>query len=349
MKHSKLICTLLSLTAFVSLSGCSSESATGGEIKIPIYNTEVSYKTQEVKRMDLVQSETSGASIGYVFAENQYSPVSANLVSIEATLFQNVKKGDVIARFDSSALDYEYLEKEIKLSAAKDAYNASPTESNKLAYELAKAEFDEVEYKVSCYTLTAPYDGVITSIARPDEGSEISKGTFIYSIGKPDEIYVYFYGDDSKFQLGQTIQVKFTGEYHPATVLSVPSKSGSDSQQQWWGGGNDRNKDVSASPNSISTSSNVVVGFTAEELAKIIEETPNAVTAGWATINYVSAQANGVVAVPSKAVKLFSGSYYVYQYENGQKLQTPVEVGQTINGYSIILSGLHEGDEIIVD
>lgn len=345
MNHSKLVCVLLSLATFVSLSGCSGNSPTGDEIKIPIYENEISYKTHEVKRMDLVQNETSGASIGYVFAENQYAPVSANLISLEATLFQNVKKGDVIARFDSSALDYEYLEKEIKLDAAREAYNASPTETNRLSYELAQAEFDEVEYKVSCYTLTAPYDGVITSIARPDEGSEISRGTFIYSIGKPDEIYVYFGGDDTRFNLGQSIQVKFTGDYHPATVLSVPSSESSG--QQW--GGNFHNKDVSASPNSVSTSSNVIVGFTAEELAKILEETPNAVTAGWATINYTSAQANGVIAVPSKAVKLFSGSYYVYQYENGQKLQTPVEVGATINGYSVILSGLHEGDKIIVD
>ena len=346
MKHSKIICGLLAIATAISLSGCSEKEPTGGEIKIPIYNNEVSYKTQEVKRMDLVQTETTGASIGYVFAENQYSPVSANLISLEATLYQNVKKGDVIARFDSSALDYEYLEKEIKLASAKDAYTASPTEKNRVAYELAQAEFNEVEYKVSCYTMTAPYDGVITSVARPETGSEISKGTFIYSIGKPDEIYVYFGGDGDRFRLGQPIEVKFTGDFHQATVLSVPVGGASDNQD--WGG-NWHNKDVSASPNSTSTANNVIVGFTADELAKIIEETPNAVSAGWATIKFVSAQANGVIAVPSNAVKLFSGSHYVYQYENGQKLQTPVEVGETINGYSVILSGLHEGDNIIVD
>lgn len=345
MKIYKGLIVALLAGILLTFTSCNSEISED-EIKIPIYNNETNYKTMTVETMDLSATATSGASFGYVFAENQYTTNSANLISMSGALYSNVKQGDIIAQFDSSEYDYALLEKQIKLEAAQEAYNATGTETDKLAYEQAAAELAAIQNTIDSYTLRAPYDGVITSIARIETGSEVKAGTFVYSIAKPDDAYVYLNDNDGMFKLGETVDLKFTASTYQGKVVSVPSGNNTNNNNNW--GGN-KNNDAAASPNTVSADTNVFIGIDSDTLGKILEETPNAITAGWATVIYPTDQMYNVVAVPQNAVKLFSGSTYVYQYENGQRLQTPVEAGQTINGYTVILSGLHEGDEIITE
>lgn len=98
-------------------------------------------------------------------------------------------------------------------------------------------------------------------------------------------------------------------------------------------------------PTSANSSSNIIIGFEPEVLKKLLEETPNAVKAGWATVHIVTKKYCGVLVLPQNAVTVKDTSY-VYLYKDGQRIQTPVTVGDTIGGYTVILAGLHEGDEV---
>lgn len=98
-------------------------------------------------------------------------------------------------------------------------------------------------------------------------------------------------------------------------------------------------------PTSADSSRNIIIGFEPQVLAELLEETPNAVRAGWATVGVVTKKYCNVLALPEKAVTVKDTSY-VYLYKDGQRIQTPVTVGDTVNGYTIILEGLREGDEV---
>jgi len=67
-----------------------------------------------------------------------------------------------------------------------------------------------------------------------------------------------------------------------------------------------------------------------------------------ATIEIIYQQLTGVLTVPSTAVHTESGSSVVYKSVNGSQVSTPVQVGDTVDGYTVITSGLSEGDEVTV-
>lgn len=87
----------------------------------------------------------------------------------------------------------------------------------------------------------------------------------------------------------------------------------------------------------------IIIAFEPEVLEELITEVPNAVVAGWSTVNYTTRAFNNVLAVPMGAVSKKDNAY-VYLVKNGERIQTPVSTGGTIDGYTIITEGLREGD-----
>ena len=82
----------------------------------------------------------------------------------------------------------------------------------------------------------------------------------------------------------------------------------------------------------------------------VIPDTPGANVRGGMTVsvNVITKVVADVLAVPSSAVKSASGGSYVQILENGQPVDVTVEVGMSTDSYVEIISGLTEGQEIIV-
>jgi uncharacterized membrane protein YgcG len=67
-----------------------------------------------------------------------------------------------------------------------------------------------------------------------------------------------------------------------------------------------------------------------------------------ATVSIIVKQLTGVLAVPTAAIHYDSGHAAVYEISNGAEVSHQVTTGQTQSGYTQILSGLNEGDQIAV-
>jgi multidrug efflux pump subunit AcrA (membrane-fusion protein) len=82
----------------------------------------------------------------------------------------------------------------------------------------------------------------------------------------------------------------------------------------------------------------------------VAPDTTNASVKGGMTVsvNIITGVATDVLAVPSSAVKTASGGSYVQVLEDDQPTNVAVEVGMTTDSYIEIVSGLTEGQEIIV-
>lgn len=337
------------------LTACSSQGAVDTEIQIPIYHPEELFSTTTVQRKDLSSTQSIGATLGYAFSDALSTACDGNLISINVNQYQELKEGDVIAVIDSSALTYTYLEQEIITESAHEQYLATGSEADRITYEYELARLNAVQYEIDRYTITAPYDCIVTDVVRMVEpGTELPAGSYICSVAYPEDIYVYLGVDPdssvpSPFQIGSKVSVTLTGAAYEGTVVSFPASTaykygeGSKLQSLGWGG----NNDPLGGPTSADSSRYAIIGFEPEVLAALLEETPNAVVAGWATVVVTTERMNNVLCVPSNAVKR-RDTAYVYLYENGQKLQIPIITGATINGYTVVLGGLKEGDTVIL-
>lgn len=87
-----------------------------------------------------------------------------------------------------------------------------------------------------------------------------------------------------------------------------------------------------------------------DSLKKLINDNNGitAVDAGWATIHAITAKRVNVLAVPEKAIKKDGTKTYCSVLQGNEKYDLYVEVGTTAGGYVEILSGLNEGDVVVL-
>ena len=87
-----------------------------------------------------------------------------------------------------------------------------------------------------------------------------------------------------------------------------------------------------------------------DSLNKLLNENNGvtAVDAGWATIHAITTRRVNVLAVPEKAIKKDGSKTYCSVLQGNEKYDLYVEVGATAGGYTEILSGLNEGDVVVI-
>lgn len=367
----------------VSLSACSARDKVDKEIQLPIYENTVKINTVKAEIRDLEASEKVAAAIGYATADALTTSVKGNLITFNASAYQFYRQGEVIAAVDSSDMEYEYKRQSIYTEAAREEYQRLGTEAARLEYEYQQALLDEVEYRRDQYVVYAPYDCIVTDVPTRTVGEELEAGTYICSVAPEEDVFVYVGYNPSKdkttpFKLGTKVGVTLTGKAYEGTVVSMP-KSGaydhplrytadsvvsertgfviSDSAQsdhsvKELGLASDNYHlqntifgNPQGGPTAADSSYNIMIRFEPDVLKELLEETPNAVKAGWATVNVVTKRYSGVLVLPENAVTVKDTSY-VYLYHDGQRIQTPVTVGETVGGYTVILAGLREGDEV---
>lgn len=314
---------LLTVALVFSLSGCESERVEA-EIKLPILEGEgEGYNTAVVEKRDFVETKSIGGSVGYVYAEALLTVAESNILEYNAKKNQRFNEGEVIAVLDSSALDYEYKNQKILVDDAYSAYSASGSEISRLKYEQEKLKLDLIQYKIDQYTIRAPYDCVIASAKSFEIGSVVGAGQEVCSVAKPDEIYVYTNDNVNLFSTGRTVKLKFgTEKSYSGKIVMTPEGSGRKS----------------------GLNSAVIIKFEDGELEKVTEDVGNIVSSGWATIIVTTVEKYNALSVPADAVLQYSGSTYCYLSGKNGRARIPVETGETYGGYTIINSGLTEGD-----
>ena len=320
----KIKAALLALMLAVT-TGCGS-SAADAEIMIPILDSSAadSYKTVAAEYYDLQNTMSVGGGVEYAFAETLSIGYDTNLISMDVKKNDRLAKGDVIAVFDSSALDYDRQNQKIVTDNAYARYAASGTEAARLEYEREAMRLELIDYKISEYTITAPYDCIIASVTRFETGQTVEAGTEVCSVADPEDVYITVERDKDSFAFGKLVGLKFgTSETYSGRVVEMPEA----------GIGRGIN-------------SKVLISFEEGELARAQADVGDIVSAGWVTVLVKTLDIGGALCIPKDAVMLYSGATYCYLDKNGERTRIPIETGVTVDDLTVVLSGLTAGDMI---
>lgn len=319
----KLSALLLSLA--LTLTACSHRAVVEEEIKLPIYGTDdVDYEVAVAQYMDISDSKSIGASLGYPYSVYLTYPADALVVSANITNNADVKAGDILMELDSSELDYEISNQQTLVDAAALSRG---TAAGELQYEIELSRLNMLLEQREAYTIRAPFDGMITSVKRVAVGSEVKRGDVCCSVSEHDKVAVYIDGGDaSRFRFGQKVVVKIDGQPYDATVVEAPDLA----------------------PATAKYSSRAVFDLGEGVLQKLGEENPLALTSGWATV-FVSEERKNVLAVPDSAVKTRGSVTYVTLVDGDERFKLYVTAGSSLGGYTEILNGISEGDVVVAE
>jgi len=332
MKLFKRIFSSAALAAIITLSGCSAQDAVDAEIQVPVFEgaSNSNFETATVEVTDIELTQNVGGSIGYAYSDTLYTFFESNLIEFNVKRGDILKEGDVIAVFDSSALDYDLTNQSILADDAYANYLATGSEAARLEYEIQKKQLELVQYQVDQFTIRAPYDCIVTNTGDFVVGSVVKYGKEVCTVAKEDEVYLYTSKSADLFHVGMAVTAKFgTNDEYKGNVVSVPESGAKNSR------------------GSSSLNTSVVIKFEDGELERLIEEVHNVVSAGWATIIVPTVQKYNVMTLPEEAIAQFSGSTYCSILNNGLQVRIPVEVEAVYDGLAIIKNGLREGDEVV--
>ena len=311
---------LLAAAALVLVSGCGGKPV-GAEIKIPILEADAagSYKTATAELRDLRNIESIGGGVEYAYADTLSIDFDTNILSMDVKKNTRLNEGEVIAVFDSSALDYERQNQKILTDNAYARYASSGGEAARLDYEREAKKLELVDYKISRYTIRAPYDCVVTAVERFETGQAVTAGTAVCTVAKPDEVYITLDRDREKFSYGMHVSMKFgTNDEYTGKVVMVPDTLGRGNK--------------------------VLIAFDDGELDRARKDIGDLVSMGWATVLVKTVDISGALCIPKDAVMQYSGATYCYYANDGGRTRIPIETGETFNDITVVLSGLSEGD-----
>ncbi|MBE6901150.1 MAG: HlyD family efflux transporter periplasmic adaptor subunit [Ruminococcaceae bacterium] len=309
-------------------TGCKQNEATTQEIKLPIYGAEeITYEVATAQYMDISQTQSYGATIGYPFADNLYYPADAQVVSFSAIKGKDVVEGQVLAELDSGDLDYEISNQQTIVNTALS--QAHTSEAARLQYEIEQYTLDMLLAEKEKYIIRAPYDGIIVGIQRVTAGDQIEAGAVCCTVAPADGVQVYIDGKDANnFRYGQSVVVKIDGVEYPAKVVMAP--------------------DVAPATADNYASRRAVFLLDNDAMDKLIVENQMALAAGWATV-YLTTEKKNVLAVPDAAVKTTGMTSSVTLLDGTERFRFNVTVGMSLGGYTEIVDGIAEGDVVISD
>jgi len=314
------------------------------------------YTTAVVTRRDIGSSVlATGIIKPMVGAEVRVgSRVSGLVKSLHANVGDYVKKGQIIAELEPSELEAKYNQSLASLQNARANYEyarldferqkslfkqnfisqnqldlAEKTfEINKAQVEQAEANLDYAKVQLEYTKITAPISGIVSSVST-QEGETVaasfSAPTFVTIIDL-ERLEVWAYVDETDIgRIRENQKATFTVDTYSDT---------------------DFEGIITAIYPKAVIQDNVVNYVTTLKITDFREKILRPEMTTNVTI-YLEMRKN-VLTIPTSAIKRDKGERFVTVIEDDKQVQRKVKIGWNSNGTTEIVSGLNEGEKVIV-
>ena len=341
----KLTALFTAAAAALSASGCYLLPDEEEVLPAPtVKASTVSYTTVFAKRKTLERKiVTSGTVTSGKFYNVAYEKEGGTISEFYVRAGQKVEKGDKICELDTSDIDYQIQLKELD---RKRAYlntvillekNCTQSEYDK-AYvdvKLLDIELEKLGERKENAVLTAPASGTISALANVRIGDYASPGQTIATIMETDNLYIAIQPSDFlPFKMGTEVVIRVGEKEYAGEVFMTPDdlkeykKKKAGSREKLEEGGIDYQGDM------------IYVRFK--------DEIPTDTVGQLADTILMLEKAEDCIVVSNNLIKTVDGEKVIYVLKDGEKVPVKVEVGMKTGSQSVILSGINEGDELII-
>ena len=347
MKRRTLLCELLALTLL--LCGCRSGTSNNKNAIKAVLDVKTSeYRMTSVKRGDIAMRESVRVSYFASESESLSFPVSGLYYeSIDVEVGDSVRTGDQLAALERSAIDDEIIELNARKESLENEIGRTKSvldlleargvsDDMKRPYEITvrnannevkviDARLDELECERSDRIITAGIDGTVTFVREIANGEVSTKGKNVVSVTNLDSCaFSATLEHPEALNENEIYTVSIDGTMYELRLTSAESLGIAETAKN-------------------EKSSRTTVFF--RNLTPSVDLANGASGKFYITID----DRNDVLYLPSSAVSEVDGQICVYvPDETGLASVKPVSVGLDTGSYIEILSGIDEGETVIL-
>lgn len=335
MRKNRFLSLVLAGIISLSATGCYFLPDEEEIIEPPTVKTsETSYTTITAKKKDLVKKIVTSGTIVSQKEEALSFAMSGTIKTIYKKAGDSVEEGEVIAELDTGELDYLIEEKELYIKRCElnikllKEQGASQTEIEKEQVQKEIYEHEIITYneQKENAVIKAPNDGAVISVTAK-EGDWVSEEQEVVKTIDPDLVYMAVKPDDlTQFKMDMDIQIKLDGQLYDGVVFMVPDSIPEDDEDNEYG---------------IEFKNKYVY-------VKFKDNPPENCVNVLADTVLVLDERKDVVVVANNIIKTVNGEKVVYLLKDGKKVAQTVEVGLQTGSQTEIVSGVNEGDEIVI-
>ncbi|MCX7711711.1 MAG: efflux RND transporter periplasmic adaptor subunit [Clostridia bacterium] len=308
------------------------------------------YELYKVERKDISKTLTGSGNLIAVDEETLYFTASGGkLEKIEVKLSEAVKKGQVLARLDTGNLESQIRKQKnmvekirIQLESQKALYDKytsvpgggllTPKEAQDMKTSLnlqqidlenAKIELEEFNNQLKKANMTSPIDGIITFIEDLKPGDSVEAYKKVVTVSDPSKLQIYYQPSQSvnDIKVGMRANVKYKDSSYQGEVILCPDNAPKDALEKY--------------KNAIVIKAN---------------DLPEGVKWGEFVDFTIEVQSKkDVLTVPKKALKRLVGRTFVQVMDGSSKKEYDVKVGIESDYEAEILSGVKEGQTVILN
>lgn len=327
----KIVRIIAAVVAAMSLSGCYFFPAEEELLEPPtVPIEEVAYSTYTAKVKDIAnQTVASGYITSKVENECSFTESGGTLKKVYVTVGQFVEEGELLAELDTGNLEYLYEQQKLITEKARLTYLASGTSTSKLDYEMEQNTLTEYERQMNVSRLYAGMSGQVCFIQDMKPGDKVTAYKTIVKIVDPTQLFVKYTSSTLRaFPLNADVTITVDGMDYAGYVSKTPSAMVE--------GLYDEHPTLASDTESI--------------YCEFKGSVPGYLTVGkLADILAIYEIHEDAVVISKNLVKEDGDRTYVTILdENDNKKEVDVTVGITNATEAEILTGLKEGDRVVV-
>lgn len=322
---------LAAITAAISLTGCYFFPAEEELLQPPTVAIEdVAYSTYTAKIKDIANQTVAS---GYITSKSEYecsfTESGGTLKKIHVSAGQFVEEGDLVAELDTGDLEYLYEQQKLIVEKARLKYLGTGSATDKLDYEMEQNTLTEYERLMNVSHLYAGMSGQVCFIQDMKPGDKITAYKTIIKIVDPTQLFVKYTSSSPRaFPLEQEVTITVDGVDYQGYVSKTPS-------------------DVIEG---LYENNDALFSDAKSIFCEFKGDIPGYLSIGkLADITAVYEYHENAVVISKNLVKEDGDRTYVTILdENDNKKEVDVTVGITNATEAEILTGLKEGDRVVV-
>ncbi len=335
----KFLSLCIAMLLMILASGCqyilpAEEEPLAPPLVVP---RDVDYTTVDVARGNLVNSVQGVGKLESVkLVDIYFTAGGGRIKSTNVKLGDTVKKGDVLIQLNVDDLNYQLSIAQLRLKQMENSYSSmekqmkrardkTPLKNAEIDLQIQRLEVKHLKDQIENATLRAPIDGSVVYVTYAHQGSYVDAYTTLVRVAD-QSVKMLTYMDDLNrpyFQIGMKVQVTLVSDKSTTEgeVVSTPFE---------------RDK------------------YDDEKLNKMLfikvpdEFLANTKVGQEAKLVLILGERQNVLKIPRSVVRTYLQRKYVQVLVDGVKVEKDIQTGLETATEVEIISGLEEGEKVIV-